>query len=84
MNNVSLFHKAIALPVEGHSEGATQVLLCSSITVPLGHWQPLTQGCEQDIGVFSLAHVMLHGEAHSVQVWPSTGQPIINDKIIIA
>ena len=61
------------------------MLVCSSIIVPLGHWQPLTtQTCGQSTVVFTLAHVMLHAEAQSTRVWPTTGQPVMNDKIIIA
>ena len=45
------------------------MLVCSSITVPTGHWQPLgTQTCGQITVVFTLAHVMLHAEAHSIRV----------------
>ena len=45
------------------------MLVCSSITVSLGHWQPLaTQTCGQSTVVFTLAHVMLHAEAHSLRI----------------
>ena len=56
------------------------MLVCSSITVPTGHWQPLaTQTCGQITVVFTLAHVVLHAEAHSTRVWPTTGQSVVND-----
>ena len=52
------------LPV-GQSERLTQALLCSSIMVSLGHWQPLmTQTVGHIKTSFMLAHVVLHGEAH--------------------
>ena len=55
--------------MEGQSEEATQVLVCSSITVPLGHWQPLmTHTVGQIKTVFMLAHVLLQGEAHPTRI----------------
>ena len=54
---------------EGQSERGTQVLLCSSITVSLGHWQPLvTQTVGHINTVSALAHVMLQGEAHPTRI----------------
>ena len=58
------------LPV-GQLEGITQLSLCSSITVPMGHSQPLTTQTSGQIDtVFMLAHVVLHSgcEAHSTRV----------------
>ena len=56
---------SIELPVAGgHSIVGTQVLLNSSITVRLGHSQPLmTQTAGHALTVFLLPHVTLHGEA---------------------
>lgn len=54
--------------MEEQSEGATQVLLCSSITVPAGHWQPLVTQTVGQIKTWSmLAHVTLHGEPHGTR-----------------
>ena len=45
------------------------MLVCSSITVSLGHWQPLEiQTSGQITVVFTSAHVMLHAEAHSLRI----------------
>ena len=57
------------IPVEWQPDEGTQELLCSLITVPLGHWQPLViQTAGQADITFMLAHVMLHGEAHSIRI----------------
>ena len=56
------------LPVERQLDEETQELLCSSITVLPGHWQPLmTQTAGQITVVFTSAHVMLHAEAQSIR-----------------
>ena len=56
------------IPVERQLDEETQESLCSSITVSPGHWQPLmTQTAGQITVTFTLAHVMLHAEAHSIR-----------------